>query len=199
MRVHTQVQVRADTHTGPPKEIAMGFLDRMTRLVRADAHGILDQLEERSLLAKQLLREAEHEVARKRARAEALEEESRRCAEEAARLEACVRGLDEDVELALAGGKDELARFSVRRLLPKRRAAEALRARVVEIDEERTRLAGRLEQQERELEELKHRVRSRLAAAREAETFGATCEGARVADEEVELELLRRAGAGEAR
>ena len=39
----------------------MKFLDRALRMVRADAHGIMDQLEERSLLLKQHLREAELE------------------------------------------------------------------------------------------------------------------------------------------
>ena len=40
----------------------MKFLDRMALLVKADAHGVMDQLEERSLLVKQHLREAELEL-----------------------------------------------------------------------------------------------------------------------------------------
>ena len=46
----------------------MRFLDRMTTLVKADAHGVIDHLEEKSLLLKQHLREAELELDRKRAR-----------------------------------------------------------------------------------------------------------------------------------
>ena len=112
----------------------MKFLNRLAVLVKADAHGVLEQLEERSLLAKQHLREAELELNRKRARSEALEEESRRLAEEAERIEGEVVALDADVELALAGGKAELARFSVRRLLPRRRAVEDRRG-IVQCDE----------------------------------------------------------------
>ena len=170
----------------------MKFLNRLAVLVKADAHGVLEQLEERSLLAKQHLREAELELNHKRARSEALEEESRRLAEEAERIEGEVVALDADVELALAGGKAELARFSVRRLLPRRRAVEDLRRRIAEVGEERARLVQKLEEQEREFAALQRRVRARLAAIHDEDTARAIVSETPVADEEVELELLRR-------
>lgn len=172
----------------------MKWIDRLATMVKADAHGVLEQLEERSLLAKQHLREAELELTRKRARCEALEDEARRVAEEAGRLEAEIASLDEDVELALSGDKQELARFSVRKLLPKRRALEQLRQRGSEIADERQRLLGRLEAQEVELDELKRKVRTRLAAERVSDPPGSVSE-LPAAEEEVELELLRRRGA----
>ena len=170
----------------------MKWFDRLTTLVKADAHGVLEQLEERSLLAKQHLREAELEVTRKRARSEALEEETRRIADEVERIQAELASLDEDVELALTGGKDELARFALRRLLPKRRNLTALRQRGAEIAEERARLSAKLDAQERELEELERRVRARLGAESQAARGDALTE-IPPADEEVEIELLRRA------
>jgi hypothetical protein len=106
--------------------------------------------------------------------------------------------LDADVELALGGGKQELARFGVRRLLPKRRAAESLRRRRLEIDDEQARLAAKLAAQEAELEELRRRVRARIAESQAADVRGALVVELPAADEEVELELLRRRrGAGE--
>ena len=171
----------------------MRWIDRLATLMKADAHGVLEQLEERSLLAKQHLREAELELTRKRARCEALEDEVRRVAEEASRLETEITSLDEDVELALSGDKEELARFSVRKLLPKRRALEQLRQRGSELTEEHQRLQGRLETQEAQLEELKRKVRTRLAAERASDLEGSVAE-LPAADEEVELELLRRRG-----
>lgn len=169
----------------------MRFFDRLSLLVKSDAHGIIDGLEERSLLLKQHLREAELELTRKRARAEALEEEERRLGDEAERLKAQLTSLDEDVELALEGGKEDLARFAVRRLLPLREAEGNLRARMAEITESRARLAERLETQQREFEQLASQVRARLAAA--AEDRAAPCVARSVVmDEDVELELLRR-------
>ena len=175
----------------------MKFIDRLTLLVKADAHGVLEQLEERSLLAKQHLREAELELVHKRASALALEDEARRLAEEADRLERECTELDADVELALANDEQELARYSVRRLLPRQRAARELRGRIAEIGERRQRLGELLASQEREYEELQRQVRARLAAAREEEKGAAWCGPQVAADEEVEIELLRRRTASE--
>jgi len=170
----------------------MNFLERMTLLVKADAHGVMDQLEERNLLVKQHLREAELELTRKRARAEALEEEERRLADEAERLEKQSAAADEDVELALAGGKEDLARFALRRLLPLREAARERRARAAELREDRTRLQERLDAQESQLDVLRTRARASRAAERTRDPASSALGG--VADEQVELELLRRRG-----
>ncbi len=187
----------------------MKFLDRALRLIRADAHGVMDQLEENSLLLKQHLREAEVEITRKRIRVEALEEEERQIAEESARLEGQLGQLDEDVELALAGDKEDLARFAVKRLLPVRGALQNLRERGETIQRERERVASRLSEQQEQFEELRRDVGVRLAAAqreRAAQAAGAGCgatldadsvlvgKRASASDEEVELELLRRRG-----
>jgi len=169
----------------------MRFFDRLSLLVKSDAHGIIDGLEERSLLLKQNLREAELELTRKRARAEALEEEERRLGDEAERLEGPIVSLDQDVELALEEGEEELARFAVRRLLPLREAHDSARTRMAEIADSRARLAERLETQQREFDQLTSQVRARLAAAAE-DRASPRAAGAVVMDEEVELELLRR-------
>jgi phage shock protein A len=168
----------------------MRVFERIGRIVRADAHGMMDQLEERSLLLKQHLREAELEVAQKRAKLEALDEELRRLSEDGQRLEIQVAALDEDVELAMKGEDAELARFAVRRLLPKREALQALCTRVARCGEHRTRLHAQLESQEAQLAELRTRVRAALVRP-EPEPMEWAGEAV-VTDEEIDLELLRR-------
>jgi phage shock protein A len=170
----------------------MRFTERLSRLIRADAHGIVDSLEDRSLLLKQHLREAELELQHKRARLAALAEEATCLGESAERLDRAVAALDEDTRLALAGAREDLARFALRRLLPKRAEADALRARIAEIRAERERLAPKLAEQERDFEELRARVHAQLAAEARGDR-PAECERS-AADEEVELELLRRMG-----
>ena len=155
--------------------MAIRFTQRLTRLVRADAHGIIESLEDRALLLKQHLREAELELQRKRARRE---DET--------------RTLDEDTRLALEGEREDLARFAIRKLLPKRSEAATLRGRIDEIRAERERLAPKLEEQEAEFEELRGRVREKLAAETRATESESPCAEWRVAEEEVEMELLRR-------
>jgi phage shock protein A len=99
------------------------------------------------------------------------------------------------VALALSGGKEELARFSIRRMLPKRRTVVELRERIELASEERDRLQSHLDSQEAEFELLEQRVRTLLATQRAGESLP---EPAHVADEEVELELLRRRAGAEA-
>ena len=110
------------------------LFDRIATMLKADAHGVVESLEERSLLLKQCVREAEIELNRKRARLEVVRDEAKRLREALARTEEETRSLDEDVTLALAGGKEELARFAARRLLARQRcgrrsASAARRAR----------------------------------------------------------------------
>jgi len=171
------------------------LFDRIAMLLKADAHGMLEALEERSLLLKQCVREAERELDRKRARLETVREEEKRLREALARREDEVRALDEDVTLALAGGKEDLARFAIRRLIPRRNDTNALRAEIDTRVEEARALAERLEAQQAELEDLKARVRADLARHAGPGEPSWLAEPV-VADEEVELELMRRRGEG---
>jgi phage shock protein A len=167
---------------------------RISTLLKADAHGVVDAVEDRSLLLRQHLREAELEIQRKRARLEALEAEEKTLAEEEERLETALRRVNEDVTLALSGGKDELARFAVRKhlLLEKRRTR--LQQRAKEDARERTSLAETLSQHEVEFQQLRERVKAHLAQATASERgqdVDLVCDPV-VAEEEIEIELLRR-------
>jgi len=171
--------------------MALRLFDRIATLVKADAHGVVESLEERSLLLKQYVREAEMELHRKRARLEALREEEKRLREACARREEEMRALDEDVALALGSGKDDLARFAIRRLLPRRAEVKALGVQIARHGEEARALAERVEAQQEQFEALRTRARVEVSREREAGAAAYGHEPA-VADEEVELELMRR-------
>ena len=178
----------------------MTFFRRFITLTRADAHGLLDSLEDRSLMLKQCLRDAELELAQKRVRREELANWTELLERQREQLEARSTALDDDIRLALERGEETLARFSIRRLLSARKQAELIDGQGHEAREELERLSQKLEAQERELEELRDRVEAQLARERaldrsrwetreegEHETDFVT-----VRDEEVDLELLRR-------
>jgi phage shock protein A len=172
--------------------MALRLFDRIARLVAADAHGVVESLEERSLLLKQWLREAELEVNRKRARLEALRDDEKRLRDAAARHEAEITALDQDVSLALAAGKEDLARFAIRRLLPRRAELHAIAARIAERADQARVLAERVEAQQSRLDALRTRVRAEVARERSEADAPAWERAEPVADEEVELELMRR-------
>jgi len=171
--------------------MAPKLFDRIATLLKADAHGVIESLEERSLLLKQCVREAEIELNRKRARLEVVRDDAKRLRETLVGTEGEMRSLDEDVTLALGGQKEELARFAARRLLERQRTAQALRVQLAERSEEERTLAERVEVQQAQFESLRARVRAELARQAETPAPNWVCEPS-VADEEVELELLRR-------
>jgi len=171
--------------------MALTLLERLKTLLEADAHGIVESLEERSLVLKQYLREAELEVNRKRTRLDVVREDEKRLAETLRRREDEIRALDEDVTLALQTGKDDLARFAIRRLLPRRAEVKALASRIVERAAEGRALAERVEEQQQRLDALRARVRAELARETAGDDASSWAEPT-VADEEVELELMRR-------
>jgi phage shock protein A len=168
------------------------LFDRITTLIKADMHGVLESLEERSLLLKQYVREAEVELDRKRVRLEALRDAETRLRNELAHREAEIRSIDDDIALAMRGGKDDVARFAIRRLIPRRDQVKILQAQITERTNERDALEKRLAAQQERLENLKTRVRAELARSVESGPPCAWFGDAAVAEEEVELELLRR-------
>ena len=176
----------------------MNFWQRMSRTLRADAHGVIDALEDRVLLLKQHLREAELEVQRKQARCHALNGEEAQRKREAERLEAESLAHERDAELAVEAGEDALARFALSAWLSKREAAQRVHERVQVIDKERAGLVQALARQEPELEAMRARVTAFTldqadAARGESERLPARA----VAPERVEIELLRRKRAKE--
>ena len=171
---------------------------RLRTLLRADAHGVVESLEERSLLLKQHLREAEIELGRKRARLEALAEEEKRIGEELERVQKERDAADADAALAIDQDNEELARFALRKWIPLRDQAESLVEERRRRGEERETLAARIELQEQNFDALRRRIRAELAQDRDREDAEAELWPApTVADEEIELELLRRRREGE--
>lgn len=180
--------------------MSLRFFERIARLARADAHGVVAALEDRTLLLEQHVREAELALKTIRTRHAQLAEAEERLRRAAEAEERVAARFDEDATLALAGGKDELARFALRRWLASRRRREAFAAELAAVGAERTALAERLARNEAELVALHERVRAhrarRAAAAEAASVSVPSACGVAVADEEVDLEFLRRRGDG---
>lgn len=171
----------------------MNLLRRIAVLLKADAHGVVESLEDRQLLLKQYLREGEIELDRNRARLEALDDEVKALKGASQCEAAAVQRLDEDVSLALAGGRDDLARFAIRRLLSHRAAAAEIAAQIDERQEQLALMTERVEAQQRRYGELEQRARAEFKRHSVSERGDWEGVGA-VADEEVEIELMRRRG-----
>jgi phage shock protein A len=175
----------------------MGFFDRLGTLVRADAHGLVDSLSDDRLLLRQHVREAAEALAAKEARLDALKAEQKDLGSLAERLEAEAATLEKDTDLALAEDREDLARFTLQKMLGLRRRIARIGERRQQLGDESRELEGGLEEQRLALDELRARARTFLEQRRldplgeDGDPLGDGF-GAAVADEEVELELLRR-------
>lgn len=122
----------------------MGILSRVIRLCKADLHGVMDQLEDKDLLLKQHLREMQAVMAGRQVRIDELEEALRNGQRDRAMHAKQLQALEDDLDLAVARGKDDIARMLIRKLFPMRQRVACMTRRLEEmtgrLDEERDRL-----------------------------------------------------------
>ncbi|HKU45086.1 MAG TPA: PspA/IM30 family protein [Polyangiales bacterium] len=171
----------------------MSIFDRFKTTLKADAHGVIDALEDRALLLRQYLRDAEAELARKRGQLQALELDQRTLERDQKRAASQLLELESGAELALRAGNDELARHTLKRLLALRARTRRQHERSEELATTRRELEQKRSEQAERYELMKERVSAELARS------GAGCEldADVISDEQVELELLRRKAASE--
>lgn len=167
----------------------MSFFKRIKTSLSADAHGLVDAIEDEALLLKQHLRDAESEVLRKRARARELEAEHKRLGieRERALLEKTRAG--HDVDLAIEQGRDDLSRYALKQMLTQKNLIERIDAQLARASDELKELEPVLSTQQIALEELRARVQAFLSARESGHVQAALTP---VTEEQVELELLRR-------
>lgn len=167
----------------------MSLFQRLRTTLRADAHGVVDALEDDALLLKQYLRDAEAEVERKRGRLCELATERKRLDAERENARNVLARAERDADLAVEGSRDDLARYALKQVLKLRGALERMEARLSLSAEEKKELEGTLATQEVMLEELRVRVQTFLS---ERDRHPDEIMAVSVTEEQVELELLRR-------
>jgi phage shock protein A len=167
----------------------MNIFKRLQTTLRADANGLIDALEEPTLMLEQHLRDAELALHEEQAALHRLEQEAKRLGAERERAEADRARFDDDAELALGQGRDDLARYALGQLVPRLRLLERIEARLASIAEESRALRPKLESRESALEELRGRVRAYRA---NRQTGAVDVAPEPVSDEQIEIELLRR-------
>jgi phage shock protein A len=167
----------------------MSFLKRIKASLRADAHGLVDAIEDEALLLKQHLRDAESEVLRKRARTRELEAEQKRLGIERERALVEKARAGQDVDLAVEQGRDDLSRYALKQMLSQKNLIERIDLELARAGDELKELEQVLGTQQIALEELRARVQAFLSARQSGHVQAALTP---VTEEQVELELLRR-------
>jgi phage shock protein A len=166
----------------------MALINRMSRLLTADVHAVLDRIEEPDVLLKHAVREMEEELARGEHRARTLAHEHEGLGERQRKAEAVLADLREQLDVCFENDNEELARKIIKRRLETERLVRHVAERRGALAKELAALSAAVDEQRVELDLMRQKA--------ELLTASATGDDARnadyaVGDAEVEVALLR--------
>jgi phage shock protein A len=189
---------RTKVTAGRKKEDAMGIMTRFVRLCKADIHGVMDQMEDKGLLLKQHLRDMQEELDKKESRLASMLASREETERERERRSREYQALEQDLALAIAKEKDDIARTLIRKLKPLAHHGDELRRHVQALDRDIAQFRSALEEQRLLYEQLRLKASEHLRRT-ERQQWEEAMAGtiphslcAEPAEAEVELELMRR-------
>ncbi len=104
----------------------MTLITRITRLVKADLHGILDGLEEPEEVIKQAIRDMEEDIATQERHLEELRAVLQRLAREAQETTAAMQEIEHQINICFAAENEPLAKNLLRKRLEMARRAKGI-------------------------------------------------------------------------
>jgi len=168
----------------------MALVTRISRLFQADFHAVLDRIEEPDLQLRQAVREMQYALEQDQQRLQLLQHEAEQLDKAALAAGDKLQTLDEELDICLAAGKDDLARDLVRRKLVLERQLQASHERSAIIERQSSTLAEQVEEQTRQLTGMQQKLELLVNhCAHTADTSLAAAETVR--SEEIEIALLR--------
>ncbi len=171
----------------------MALINRMSRLLSADLHAVLDRIEEPAALLRQAIREMEEELAREEHDLRQLEHERAALQDRRSALEASLAELDRQLDVCFDAGNDALARKLVRRKLEAERLDAQFAARLEAVGKAHVAASSAFRERSEQLDVM--RQRAELFVEREApeRTFHDEASAGRftIGDDEVEIAYLQ--------
>ena len=181
----------------------MTLIARMTRLFKADLHGILDSLEEPEEVVKQAIRDMEEDIATKERWLDELHAVLQRLTIEAQELRASMQEIERQIDLCFAAGNEPLAKNLLRKRLEMARRARGIARAQDETRAKSEGLAKKIAEHKEQLATVVQKLKL-YAETRPSQPWASSiCAplpgGSLVTDDEVEVAFLeekrRRSGA----
>jgi len=171
----------------------MAVITRLTRLLQADLHAVIDRLEAPDILLAQALREMEETIDADERALGAATEQQEQLRKRRAALEARLGAIAEELQVCLDAGEEGLARGLLRRRLETERLDGLLADREAELGARCERLTERLDARRRRFEAL--RTEAESLGRGEGAGWRAACEDApsassSIRDADVEVALV---------
>lgn len=167
----------------------MALIQRLSRLFKADAHAVLDRIEEPEALLKQAIRDMEDALAHSGQRITLCTHDHEATARQVNKLETTVVDFAAELDLCFQSDKDDLARSVIRKKLEAEQLLEQMCAKYAESAQYIETCQTELEHQQATLDSLRQKAAlfdsgSRTAAKGSAEAIA-------VSDDQVEIAMLR--------
>jgi phage shock protein A len=164
------------------------MLHRLTRLLRADMHALLDEIENPESLLKHSLREMEAQLAQMQANLNQHQQLRQQKQQQLALKEKALAELAPKLDLCFHTNDETLIRKLIRQRLLTEKQRDALRLQVSQLDAEVATQAGELEQARTRYQEVQDEASILLSRPRETQPSPGN--EVTVLEDEVELALL---------
>ena len=175
----------------------MALINRISRLVKADFHAVLDQIEEPEQLLKQAIRDMEDDLAEAGHRINLCAHDQEALAVRKSELEATIAGVDEQLDLCFESGKEDLAKSLIKKKLEAELLLKRLSARLdaneTYLSEQRATLdenRATLDSLRQKAELFAQRTPSHADGGSEFDDIGWMAREMNVGDDEVEIAFL---------
>ena len=169
----------------------MALITRLSRLFRADAHAVLDRLEEPELLLRQAVREMEEQTARNTQALKALELDQEHTRRHIGEIEASLAGIAGELDLCFAADNHTLVRILLRRRLEGERLAQHLGQRLARQSADILQRRGALDDQRQRLEGMRQKAAIFDSESNTSNADSWTTPDIAISEDDIDLALLR--------
>jgi phage shock protein A len=180
----------------------MALINRISRLVKADFHAVLDQIEEPEQLLKQAIRDMEDDLAETEQRISLCAHDQEALAVRKSELEATIAEIDEQLDLCFESDKEDLAKSLIKKKLEAERLLKRLNtkfdANEKYLEEQRATLdenRATLDSLRQKAELFAQRAPSCTEGGSEFDDIAWMAREMTVGDDEVEIAFLREKSA----
>ena len=181
----------------------MTLITRITRLVKADLHGILDGLEEPEEVIKQAIRDMEEDIATQERHREELRAVLQRLARETQETTTAMQEIEQQIDICFAAENEPLAKNLLRKRLEMARRAKGITRTQEETQAQSDGLASRIATHKAQLASVVQKLKMYEEIRPRHPWASSTCaplqSASVITDDEVEVAFLeekrRRSGA----
>ena len=169
----------------------MALISRVSRLLRADLHAVLDHLEEPDVLLRQAVREMEEALASDGARRKRLRHEHEHLTRRQHDLQQALANIDGELDVCFEAEEHDLARSLCRRKLETEQILETVSRRRATMTRELEALEERCREQQLRFESMRQKAELFATETADVDDDGALHSPLQVLGDAVEVAFLR--------